>query len=189
MAWLETKGNVFRIRFRFGGARHLLALHTSDKSEARESLAQFEANVRLIERGIISPPPETADAGVYIVSGGKLTGRPSDTTRTEQASLGTLFDRYLSGFPKAVKEASTWKTERIHIGHLRRLLDVRLPLTEPDARLTPLIQRRVSDVCRASGTPKCAHAAEAGELLNNLPPRLQPPVPALVRSTVLQHPQ
>ena len=75
MAWLETKGDVFRIRFRYGGAKHLLALHTSNKKEADESLARFEANIRLIERGIIDPPPAAADVGVYIVSGGKLAER------------------------------------------------------------------------------------------------------------------
>ena len=36
MAWLETKCEIFRIRFRFGGAKHLCALHTSDATEAGE---------------------------------------------------------------------------------------------------------------------------------------------------------
>jgi len=130
MAWLETKGDVFRIRFRYGGAKHLLALHTSDKKEADESLARFEANLRLIERGIIDPPPAAVDLGVYIVSGGKLTGRPTESTRPARVTLGILFDSYLSSFPKGAKEASTWKTETIHIGHLRRLLDMRLTLAE-----------------------------------------------------------
>ena len=110
MAWLETKGTVFRIRFRFGGAKQLLALHTSDKKEAGESLARFEANLRLIERGIIDPPPDTADVGVYIVSGGKLTSPPAETPRPKRATLGMLFDCYLASFPRAAKEASTWLT-------------------------------------------------------------------------------
>ena len=130
MAWLETKGDVFRIRFRYGGTKHLLALHTSSKKEADEALARFGANLRLIERGIIDPPPDAADAGVYIVSGGKLTGRPSETARTTRATLGVLFDSYLTGFPREAKEARTWKTETTHIAHLRRLLDVKLPLAE-----------------------------------------------------------
>ena len=118
MAWLETKGTVYRIRFRFGGAKHLLALHTSNKKEASESLARFEANARLIERGIIDPPPDAAD--VDIVSG-NLTGQPSETPRPKRVTREMLLDCYLTSFPKAAKEANTWKTERIHIGHLRRL--------------------------------------------------------------------
>jgi|GEM_PF-6656828 len=117
MAWLETKGDVFRIRFRYGKAKHLLAL---DKKEADEALARFKGNLRLIERGIIDPLDEAADVGVYIVSGGNLSGRPSEATRTQRATLGMLFDSCLTNFLRAAKEASTWKTETQHIGHLRR---------------------------------------------------------------------
>ena len=41
MAWLETKGDVYRIRFRFGGAKHLCALSTSDETEAKDALSRF----------------------------------------------------------------------------------------------------------------------------------------------------
>jgi hypothetical protein len=37
MAWLEKKGAAFRIRCRFGGTKHLCALHTSDKTEAENT--------------------------------------------------------------------------------------------------------------------------------------------------------
>ena len=52
MAWLESKGDVLRIRFRFGGAKHLLPLHSSDRREAEDALARFKGNLRLIERGM-----------------------------------------------------------------------------------------------------------------------------------------
>ena len=48
MAWLEKKGDVFRIRFRYGGTKHLLALNTANRKEADESRARFEAHLRLI---------------------------------------------------------------------------------------------------------------------------------------------
>jgi integrase len=149
MAWLETKGNVFRIRFRYGKAKHLLALHTSSHKEAKEALARFEANLRLIERGIIDPPPAAADVGVYIVSGGKLVNRPSDAPREELPSLGMLFDGYLANYPKMAKEATTWRTETIHLGHLRRLLDVKLPLTEVTQKtIQEYIDSRTQEVSR-----------------------------------------
>jgi integrase len=149
MAWLETKGDVFRIRFRYGGSKHLLALHTSDKKEANESLARFEANLRLIERGIIDLPPDAVDVGVYIVSGGKLSGRPSEATRTKRVTLGMLFDDYLANFPKASKEASTWKTETIHIGHLRRLLNVNLPVADVTQKtIQEYIDTRTQEISR-----------------------------------------
>jgi|GEM_PF-2728513 len=130
MAWLETKGNVFRIRFRYGGTKQLLALNTSNRKEADESLARFEAHLRLIERGIIDCPPAEADVGVYIMSAGKLKKRASQSPTAERVTLAKLFDSYLTSFPRGAKEVRTWKTETTHIGHLRRLLDTRLLLSE-----------------------------------------------------------
>jgi hypothetical protein len=98
-------------------------------------LGRFESNVRLIEQGVIESPPAGADLGTYIVSGGKLGGRPSRVIRVEPKTLADLFDGYLAAYPKGAKEASTWRTERIHIGHLRRLLDTRLPLDEVTPRM------------------------------------------------------
>lgn len=117
MAWLETKGNVFRIRFRFGGAKHFLSLRSSDRREADETLARFKGNLRLIEQGIIDSPPENADIGVYIISGGKLKGRPSQSPSAERITLAKLFDSYLTSFPRGAKEVRTWQTETTHIGH------------------------------------------------------------------------
>jgi len=37
---------------------------------------------------------------------------------------------YLEQYPKSAKEASTWWIEKNHIAHLRRLLDVRMPIME-----------------------------------------------------------
>ena len=130
MAWLETKGEIFRIRFRFGGAKHLCALHTADATEAGEALSRFEANLRLIDRGIVDAPPANADLGLYILSGGKLSQAPGEVPRPKRATLKDLFDGYLASFPKESKEENTWKTETIHVGHFRRLLDLSLPLAE-----------------------------------------------------------
>lgn len=33
MAWLETKGDVYRIRSRYGGTKRLCALQTADRTE------------------------------------------------------------------------------------------------------------------------------------------------------------
>lgn len=130
MAWLESTGGMFRIGFRFGGRKHHLPLNTADQKEAETTLGRFEANFRLIEQGVIDPPPDGADLGTYIVSAGKLGGRPSQVERLKPKTLADLFDGYLAAYPKGAKETTTWKTERIHIGHLRRLLDTRLPLDE-----------------------------------------------------------
>jgi integrase len=134
MAWLECKGKVFRIRFRYGGAKHLLSLRTTDPRETSEALSQFEANLRLIERGVLAPPPETVDVGTYIVSGGKLGLLPSQQPRPVRYTLSMLFESYLKSFPKDAKEATTWKTEVIHIKHLERVLDCNMALADVTTR-------------------------------------------------------
>jgi integrase len=149
MAWLETKGHVFRIRFRFGGSKCLHSLHTSAEREARDALARFEEHQRWIDRGIIAPPPEGADIGVYIMSGGKHTERPSETPLPPRPTLTMLFDGYLEGYPTSAKEANTWRVEKIHIAHLKRLLDAETPLAEFSAQhAQAYIQARSREIGR-----------------------------------------
>jgi len=130
MAWLEKKGGDFSIRFRFAGAKPFVCLKTTSRKDAESALGRFETHLRLIEQGLLDPPPPGAELGTYILSGGKLGSRPSQAECVELKTLSDLFEGYLAAFPKGAKEASTWKTERIHIGHLRRLLDTRLRLDE-----------------------------------------------------------
>jgi integrase len=135
MAWLESKGGDFSIRFRFAGAKLFLCLKTTSRKEAASALGRFETHLRLIEQGLLEGPPLGSDIGTFILSGGKLGGRPSQGVRTELKTLANLFDGYLGAFPKRAKEATTWKTERIHINHLRRLLDVKTFLDDVTTRM------------------------------------------------------
>jgi hypothetical protein len=100
MAWLEFTGGAFRISYRFGSRKHHRALKTADRREATTTLGRFDSNVRLIEQGAIAPPPPGAALGTYIVSGGKLGNRPSQTARIELHTLASLFDDYLAAYPK-----------------------------------------------------------------------------------------
>jgi integrase len=133
MAWLELKAGAFRIGFRYGGKKHHFQLKTDDRKAADAALGRFLSNFHLIEQGVIAPPPAGAELGTYIVSGGKLGGRPSRADRVEPKTLADLFESYLAHYPKGAKEATTLKTERIHVGHLRRLLDTELPLADVTA--------------------------------------------------------
>jgi hypothetical protein len=133
MAWLELNGDGFRIGFRFG-KKHHFRLDTVNQKEANATLGRFESNFRLIEQGVIDAPPDGADLGTYIVSGGKLGLRPSEVERVEPKTLADLFDNSLAHYPKAAKEKTTWKVERIHIGHFRRLFDTKLPLIDVTTR-------------------------------------------------------
>lgn len=130
MAWLEFKGGGYRIGFRFAGRKHHYQLKTADEKEAVASLGRFESNFRLVEQGVIDSPPEGADLGAYLISGGRNGLRPSQTERVELKTLGELLDSYLAHYPKGAKESTTVKTELIHVGHFRKHLDTKLPLAD-----------------------------------------------------------
>lgn len=121
MAWLERKGTLFRIRFRFGGKKQFVALKTEKEREANTCLARFEENLRLAERGRLEIPDD-ADVGVFLLSDGKVNRRPQDESRAAPVTLAELFSGYREKYPKRAKEENTRYTERIHMAHLERLI-------------------------------------------------------------------
>ncbi|MEO2088826.1 MAG: hypothetical protein ABGY75_04920, partial [Gemmataceae bacterium] len=54
---------------------------------ADATLGRFEANFRLVEQGVVESPPAGADLGTYIVSAGKLGGRPSEVERVKPKTI------------------------------------------------------------------------------------------------------
>jgi hypothetical protein len=64
-----------RIRFWYGGRQYKRALKTTDEDQASVTCRQVEELIGLLERGLVTIPPG-ADPGAYIVTGGRMTGRP-----------------------------------------------------------------------------------------------------------------
>jgi hypothetical protein len=54
MAWLEKRGDKFRIAFRFWGERFRVNLKATEAKEANGCLVRLEENLRLVERGRIA---------------------------------------------------------------------------------------------------------------------------------------
>jgi integrase len=142
MAWIEKRGSVFRLRFRFGGAKHLVALDTADEREANNCLSRFEEHLRLIRRGVIPAPPDGADVGVFILSGGKLTGKVGSEPEAKPKTVTDLFVEYRAGVAAGDKEETTRLTEKVHLKHLERLLDGR---TRVAAVNVQVLQKYVDD--------------------------------------------
>src|SRR5438552_13610940 len=93
MAWLERKGTLFRIRFRFGGRKLIVPLNTEKEREANGCLARFGENLRLAERGRLTMPDD-ADIGLFLLSDGKVNRGPQDELRAEPVTLAELFVGY-----------------------------------------------------------------------------------------------
>src|SRR5947207_6300734 len=103
MAWLEKRGEHFRIVFRFGGERPSVNLKATDRKEAKACLARLEDNLRLVERGRLAVP-DGADLGLFLLSDGKLV-KPIQLVRS--VTLAELFADYQTNFTAGAKEVIT----------------------------------------------------------------------------------
>jgi len=121
MAWLEKRAGVYRLSFRHQGRIIGRTLKTSDRREAEGCLGRFEENFRLLERGRLVVPDD-ADLVAFLMSDGKLNGKP---VIDKPLSLKELFDRYRDSLPAGAKENNTSYTEGIHLNHLLRILGAR----------------------------------------------------------------
>jgi integrase len=120
MASLEKRyDGRYRIVFCWQGERRHYSLGKMPEREARSCLDRLEESLRFVDRGLLEIPPD-ADLGRYLVSGGRLNAQP---TLKSPLTLGELLRRYQVEHPDGVKESSTRSTEKIHIGHLLRIID------------------------------------------------------------------
>ncbi len=120
MASLEKRyDGRYRIVFCWQSERRYHSLGKMPEREARSCLDRLEESLRFVDRGLLEVPLE-ADLGRFLVSGGKLNGKPVLETPLK---FGELLKRYHAEHPAGVKEASTRSTETIHIAHLLRLID------------------------------------------------------------------
>src|SRR5262245_9808140 len=112
-----------RIRFRYGGRSFKRSLKTQDLAEVHGVVARVEETIRLIDRGRLEIPPD-ADPAAFILSDGKLNGKPK---LAKVLTLGELFQLYKTGVPKDAKEANTRTTERLHCKHWERIVGSHTP--------------------------------------------------------------
>lgn len=118
MAWLERRGERFRVVFRFRNQKFHANLKASDPKEAGACLARLEENLRLVERGRLTIPVG-ADLGLFLLSDGKLE-QPVELVRSQR--LDEMFATYKAHFTAGAKEAITRKMEDVHMNHLARIL-------------------------------------------------------------------
>ncbi len=125
MASLRTKktktGTSYIVCFRFGGHLYNRSLGEVSEGEAESRRKRVEATIHDIGTGRLTLPQD-ADAGLFILSDGKLAGKPKAAVEIEQITLKTLWERYKADLPEGAKEMSSQKTEALHVKHLLKLL-------------------------------------------------------------------
>jgi integrase len=145
MASLEKRyDGRYRIVFCWQGERHYHSLGKMPEREAQSCLDRLEESLRFVDRGLLEVPVDS-DLGRFLVSGGKLNGKPA---LKAPLTLGELLNRYQAEHPDGVKESSTRSTESIHIAHLVRLID---PKTAVSTVTTEALQGYVNARGRERG--------------------------------------
>jgi integrase len=143
---LDPKSGRYHIRFRYAGKPYKRSLSLKDDRAAITLCGKIEETLRDLALGRFSMPID-AEAGAFILSGGKVTAKPEPVSAP--LTLGALFDVYQSGVAAENKAASTRYTEDIHIGHLKRHLGVRTPMTDLDlAAASRYVAMRRKDLFR-----------------------------------------
>ncbi len=125
MAWLEehpTSGH-FRICFRWAGRKLKKTVKTTSRGAAESALARFNENLHLLERGRLELSPG-ADIGTFLLSDGKLTGKPVEKPSLHMLTLGELRDLYIAVYSNGAMEENSLATVRIHLSHIIGTLGV-----------------------------------------------------------------
>ncbi len=124
MAWLEQRAGQYHLAFRLGDQKYKKSLKTSDPDTANARLHRVLENIRLVESGRLTIP-ERADVGRFLLSDGKLNGKPQAPKRL---TLGKLFEAYQQSLPKDALEPDTLRIAGVHMRHIVRLLGSRTNL-------------------------------------------------------------
>ena len=117
----DPSGN-YHITFRFGGTRFKRSLKTKNERRAVAASVRLQENIRLVESGRMELP-QTVDIPTFLLSDGKLNGKPTTTT----LRIGNLYSTYTEAIPEGALEPTTLKTVGLHTRHLTRILGARKP--------------------------------------------------------------
>jgi hypothetical protein len=119
MAWLELEpSGCYHVAFRFADRKFKKSLGTKSKKQADTLRARLEENIRLVELGRLEMPRD-ADVPTFLLSDGKLNGKP---TVARSITLASMFDKYRESLPDRSVEESTLYTARIHMNHVARVM-------------------------------------------------------------------
>lgn len=148
------KDGGFVLCFWYGGRKYNRKLGTADRKEAEARRKRAEATLHDLETGWRTLPSDCTDPAVFILSDGRAAGKvavPAILT------LRSVWDRYLAELPDTAKDKSTRQTEKLHFGHLLRILKPSTPYaTLQAADIQKYIKHREKEPGRRGGTVKAA---------------------------------
>ena len=143
---LDKRTDCWTVRFYWNGKQVQRSCATKRRAEANRTLAAVEDTIHLVKTGRLQMPLGV-DPFDWIVSGGKLQSTPERNGDPKDKRFGKVCDAYLED--QQQKQDTTIATERIHIGHLKKILKAATPIEAIclDA-LKKYRRRRAGEKCR-----------------------------------------
>lgn len=139
MAFIEQRGDWFRIIFRYGGNRYTHTLKTTDRAIAEGLKGGIEKTLMLLEQKVLQLPEGTAVLA-FVLSNGQAEPKPTtpapDSTSVpppEPVTLDELKARYVKTHSAGAMEKNSLDTVTMHLRHFIKSLGARFPAQ----KLTP----------------------------------------------------
>ncbi|MBX7169190.1 MAG: hypothetical protein K1X74_22845 [Pirellulales bacterium] len=139
----------YYVRFRYGGRSFKRSLGTENPRLAKAAMARVDETLHMLATGRIVMPA-TADPVAFILS----DGRRETDVEPALLKLGELVTEYQARRIPGAKEASTCRTEDLHLRHLVRVL-TRGTIVQSITR--PMMQRYVE--ARLREKPRGKHVS------------------------------
>jgi integrase len=148
MATVEKRRDAFRVVFWYEGKRYQGAVKAKTDNDALQAKIRIERNLQLLQEGRLSYDPLTDDLFTLMLSDGRLN---LPVKAGKRVSFGDFLKDYQDNRPPD-KDASTIRTEDIHIKHLLRRLGDKTRLSDVPAKLQQYINIRATDAGRSGNT-------------------------------------
>jgi len=122
MAFLEQRGNRFRVSFRHCGQRYIHTLNTTDESIAQGFKGGIEKTLMLLDQKVLKVP-EGVEVLSFIVSNGQVEQPPAQPTEAangtppKDITLRELKDHYIQTHSARAMEKNSLDTVAIHLRH------------------------------------------------------------------------
>jgi hypothetical protein len=130
MAFIEQRGQWFRIIFKYRGERFTHSLNSTDPEAAQALKGGIEKTIFLLGQRLLHIP-DGSDVKEVILTGGQSVVHPLEqSVSTESApsgepkplTLGKLRDRYVETIDIGAVETDSLKTIKMHLRHFERTL-------------------------------------------------------------------
>jgi hypothetical protein len=133
MAFLERRGNRFRVIFRHAGHRYTHTLKTTDEGIAQGLKGGIERTLMLLDQKVLKVP-EGVDVLSFVAGNGQVEQPPAQTAEEKSGpppkgiTLRELKERYLEAHSAGATEENSLATVDMHRRHFVKSFGVHFPV-------------------------------------------------------------